>query len=223
MGCKEELNVGTLKVPAKYLSHSTHNESASGIIEQNQYLFIPQEKKGKDYSCSTSQAHAKNGSYRFNKRTKKFKKISASKPMLPGHLIWWGINVSEWYKDDGRAIGQAIERMQHQGVYTAQYLANPPGSKYGSNVFTIKFHDLLECYRNSRRSRNIVFRMGGTLRYREEICYVFLISGFHPEGGRGGSFPPPPPKIWDSCIEKYIKPHPFPGASPRNDSLWMKP
>ena len=42
-------------------------------------------------------------------------------------------------------------------------------------------------------------------------------SGFHPEGGggggggRGGSFPP---KIWDNCIEKYIKPHPFPGASP---------
>ena len=39
--------------------------------------------------------------------------------------------------------------------------------------------------------------------------------GFHPEGGRegGGSFPPPS-KIWDSCIEKYLKPHPFPGAFP---------
>ena len=137
VGCKEELNVGTLKVPAKYLSHSTHNESASRIIEQNQYLFIPQEKKGKDYSCS--QAFAKNGSYRFNKMTGKFRKIPASKPVLPGHLIWWGINVSEWYKGDGRAIGQAIERMQHQGVYTAQYLANPPGSKYGSKHIIFYF------------------------------------------------------------------------------------
>ena len=43
---------------------------------------------------------------------------------------------------------------------------------------------------------------------------VYVCAGFHPGEGGEASPPPPPPKIWDSCIEMYIKPHPFPGASP---------
>ena len=87
------------------------------MIKQNQYLFIPHEKKGKLYSQTN--ALNRDGSYRFNEVTEKFEKIPASKTVLPGHLIWWGINVSEWYKCEGRAVGEAIERMQHQGIYTS--------------------------------------------------------------------------------------------------------
>ena len=61
--------------------------------------------------------------------------------------------------------------------------------------------------------------MGGSMVLCPEMC--MCVQGFI--RGRGGKLPPPPPKIWDSCIEMYIKPHPFPGASPQNDSLWMKP
>ena len=47
-----------------------------------------------------------------------------------------------------------------------------------------------------------------------------MLPGFHPGGGGGGDLSP------NSYIERYIKPHPFPGAHPtpnKNDCFRMKP
>ena len=60
-------------------------------------------------------------------------------------------------------------------------MSNPLESPYGSHGFVVSFEDLLKCYKQSRTDviNNddcaVYLRVGGTLRYRFEICYVVIV------------------------------------------------
>ena len=59
----------------------------------------------------------------------------------------------------------------------ADYLKDPPESRYGNNEFSTKLANILQHYWRSRQCpmSEVYLKLGGTLRYREEICYVIMI------------------------------------------------
>ena len=58
-------------------------------------------------------------------------------------------------------------------------------SRYGNYGFVVNFKDLLKCYQESRtdiatiEDRALFLRVGGTLRYCNEICYVVIVCTKH--------------------------------------------
>ena len=171
----------------------THNKEA-GLIRSTLtaqspcYTFKPKQKLGKQYVTD----HLPLGeTYRHNKSEsddKQFRYIprSSDKPVFPGYYSWWGVSVSDWYRESG----DSVECLRHeicqlnqgrQKVKVADVLAHEPRSRYGNNAFSIKLRDLLLNYKRSRKDRDIqekrhvYLRVGGTLRYQWEICYVVIV------------------------------------------------
>ena len=64
------------------------------------------------------------------------------------------------------------------GCYPPGYLADPAESQYGNNAFSINLEDILSDYMQSRPDKEgkaAFLKMGGTLRYQHEICYVVIV------------------------------------------------
>lgn len=75
-----------------------------------------------------------------------------------------------------------MEWLQQQDVDVGGYLKINAESIYGNNVFKISLSNLLLSYRESRIQsdksatlKEVTFRVGGTLRYKHEICYVVIV------------------------------------------------
>lgn len=54
---------------------------------------------------------------------------------------------------------------------------NKAGSGYGNNAFIISLSDILDDYQKARAhgTDRVCLKVGGTLRYRHEICYVVVV------------------------------------------------
>ena len=116
----------------------------------------------------------------------KFKEVPTDTPVLPGKYTWWGVSVEQWYASRSEESEKFLElQQQHKlrSIYVAEYLqTNPPACPYGDKVFTVDLKDLLECYVSSRTDvdddakKKVKFWFAGTLRYRNEICYVIIVA-----------------------------------------------
>ena len=168
-------------IPIDNLIHATHLDAAVNIIPEEYgdgYTFTPRTKSGKKYDLEDE------GSY-VEVRWNSFKKIPPHKCVLPGKLSWWSPDVSSWERspdDLRRSIWKAAGdlREKHR-IFPAPYLSNPPESPYGDHGFVVGFKDLLNFYQESRtdivddKDRAVYLRVGGTLKYRFEICHVVLV------------------------------------------------
>ena len=160
-----------LPLPIESLCHVTHKEQAvqiDGIPEI--YNFMPHQKLGK----STTTGHSRGESYRYKSEEwpidgnkKWYRKIPITEPVFPGFYSWWGLSTQG---DLDRGL---LDRLPDDSLPT--YLKNPPESWYGDHAFYIDFSELLRSYRISRRAKDIYLKIGGTLRYGREICYVVIV------------------------------------------------
>ena len=177
-------NDGHTRIPIITLCHITHNREAaliqSSVKAQQHYTFKPAAKLGKQYEDDCLPLGE---TYRHLER-RIFSEIprSPDNPVFPGYYCWWGVSLTEWYRGDyphGEHFTSVIQTLQRQGIEVAEYVAYDPKSRYGNNAFTIKFSDLLQSYKSSRidiqERRQIYLRVGGTLRYKYEICYVIIV------------------------------------------------
>ena len=177
------LGEGFTRIPISRLSHVTHNKEA-GLIRstvQNQgcYTFKSKQRLGKQYVTD----HLPLGeTYRHIER-RIFSPItpcSLDDPVFPGYYSWWGISVSEWYRlgEGGEDLAGNIRQLR-QRVEVSDVLSPEPRSRYGNNAFSIKLSDLLLSYKRSRTDiderRHVYLRVGGTLRYKWEICYIVIV------------------------------------------------
>ena len=82
----------------------------------------------------------------------------------------------DWYKG-GCQLLQSISRERVKGRYVPGYLAAEPESPYGSVAFSIQLSDILRDYEKARniQGARVCLKVGGTLRYRKEICYVVIV------------------------------------------------
>ena len=170
---------GYTRIPISALCHVTHNAEAafirSSIETQQCYTFKPAAKLGKQYG---DDRFPLGETYRHLER-RIFSKVPHSQddPIFPGYYSWWGLSTTDWYKERGQNLLSILTR--RPDVVVAEFMALPTKSRYGNNAFTIGFSELLLSYKRSRTDIqerwHICLRVGGTLRYKYEICYVVLV------------------------------------------------
>ena len=141
------------------------------------YTFKPKLKLGKEYvfdGTPSGETYKQNVDGKFERIRR-----SLRNPVLPGYLSWWGIDTRPLYDTvEGRRLSQHIEEIRKKNFYVAGYLGESPSSQFGNNSFSISFKDLLLSYQRSRKDKRdstIQMKIGGTLLYENEICYVAVI------------------------------------------------
>ena len=144
-----------LVIPMNKLMHATHDAEAQQIKSvANIFNFRAAPKLGKVLGAYDGRPCGE--SFMSNPDHTSFAYISPNEPVFPGSYSWWSI-------------------------YSAT-----DNSRYGNNAFVCDFLHLLTSYATSRQVdlHKICIRKGGTLRYRQEICYVLIIC-HEADGGFG--------------------------------------
>ena len=173
------------------LCHVTHDEQAAGIesIDSKYYTFKPKQKCGKEYIYDGRPLgetyvsivpfyNAKEfPEFRGNPTAPdkmKYQKIPGTHPVLPGYYSWWGLSLGDQLPRD---VTDAVHSLEQMRTYVAGYVKSPPESSYGNNAFCVTLYDLLKSYADSRQCSisEIYVKVGGTFRYRYEVCYITII------------------------------------------------
>ena len=159
-------------IPILKVRHVTHSEQAGDIRRAN-YSFKPKPKFGKE---ETYKKIAEN----------MFQKIEHDERVIEGDLSWWGVDTHSWYHSDdvrlhSKEFASAATALRSKRIFVSPFMSKLPASPYGRCGFIVGFKDLLRYYQESRtdianvRDRTLFLRIGGTLRYRYEICYVVIV------------------------------------------------
>lgn len=177
----------TTHIPIYSVSHITHNKGAEGISStqsQGHYTFKPSIKRGKQdiresYKYQDTIGISLGETYK-QLQSGIYQKIEPLEPVFPGYLSWWGINITPFYETkEGSKLQHKIGELYYaRKMYVPGYLRDPSNSYYGNKSFSISFHDFLTHYKEARRDKQgslIQIKVGGTLLYENEICYVAII------------------------------------------------
>ena len=162
------------------MSHVTHNREARGIkaslSDRGVYTFKTKQKLGKEY---IEDGRPLGESYVpiNDKEEYLYRRVPGTEPVLPGYYSWWGVSLCKW---EAQEVKEAVFNLKQQGTEVANYLKVPPESTYGNNEFVVTLSDIIQYYSYSRRNRghgniDIYLKVGGTLRYKREICYVIIV------------------------------------------------
>ena len=158
---QEPLTLNLREIPHN-VAHITHYENAKQIISSGFKInAFPKRGSNRDYS------------YRFvNRKDRKIKEINDVTPLIPydGFFSWWSIELNQ---DHDHLDYKNINGV---GCYTS-FLFDKDQSKYGHVKFSMKFNDLISNYAQSRgeSSKNVLYKVGGTLHYQREVCYVIIV------------------------------------------------
>ena len=90
-----------------------------------------------------------------------------------GHFSWWAIETTDY--PDMRDI---IETYQKLGVNFKPSSLFTPDSMYGTVKLSLDFQTLRSSYVQSiapGQLSNVRYKVGGTLRYKKEVCYVIVV------------------------------------------------
>ena len=175
----------TTHIPIYRVSHMTHDKPARSIdstLPQGYYTFKPKARLGKQGDLGGPVTRGETISY-GGALGETYKQLesgefellhrSEASPVFPGYLSWWGIDVKE--TQEGRELTSQIKRSK---CYVPGYLNDPETSMYGNNSYSIKFSDLLTSYQTARSDKpggEVQLKIGGTLLYKQKICYVVMV------------------------------------------------
>ena len=173
----EHVPYQNVEVTVEKLCHITHDEEYKEITKDTKYVFKPRQKfgkvgyrnhfreqVGKSYvRCDVPSALPPN--YQTDYRC-----VREDEEILPGYYIWWSI-------DHSCIPTMDLTKTIRSGYYSSEPFQTPIKSHYGNHKITCNIRELLQCYQNAYGSPlpRIEFRCGGTLRYRNEICYVVIV------------------------------------------------
>ena len=173
---KPHVTAGSNILPIHYLSHVTHNKQAGEIKKAEFLAFKPHPKVGK--ALGRYDGTPVGETFKPSDEDK-FEQIHFREPVYPGQITWWGINMHRMQEiGQGTAFNEALKK---GGRYfeVADYLKSEAHSRYGNNEFIVPFHDLMNSYKESRTDcmvKDVYLKLGGTLRYKHEVCYVIIVA-----------------------------------------------
>ena len=97
----------------------------------------------------------------------RFSRVNDGSPVLPGKYVWFGMKPSLPVDDDFEQHISDVEWASER-------------SRYGPWVFDLLYSDFINIYQHRiteyHPSERVCLRIGGTLRYRREICYVIVVT-----------------------------------------------
>ena len=177
--CKEDVgDLRHISIPVMNLLHVTHKKEADKITNGSAFEFKPFPKL----------ARRNHGTWKKNAKEARY--IEVIGKVFPGYYSWWSVHLSR-STPRGRGytthtdIEEAITALKSKrlNVRISNYLKEKPESIYGSCAFESDFLGLLASYIKSRSPKDsnrsigdICIRMGGTLTYKFELCYVLIVS-----------------------------------------------
>ena len=98
-----------------------------------------------------------------------FSQVDDRSPVLPGKYVWFGMKPSFPVDDDFEP---------HVDLSDVEWASER--SRYGPWVFDLLYSDFINIYQHRiteyHPGERVSFRIGGTLRYRHEICYVVVVT-----------------------------------------------
>ncbi len=179
----------TTHIPIYRVSHTTHDEAAMSIgstLPQGYYTFKTRARLGKQgdltWDETTSYGGASLGETYKQLESGEFELLQRSEasPVFPGYLSWWGIDVKPFYNtQEGNELCENINDIKRNRLYyVPDYLNERPSSRYGNNSYSLAFPDLLTSYQTARDDKpggTVQLKVGGTLLYKQEICYVVMV------------------------------------------------
>ena len=168
-------------VPVTRISHVTHTKEAAEI--RKSWMFRVTQKCGKCYEWN---AYPMGESFQdcflspssemveLYPEYQMYKYVNSKESLLPGFYSWWGISSSDWT--------QREEKLKEYWMSPTcpGYLQEPPSSRYGNVEFSGELHKVLASYQtsrfvSSRKKPDVYLLIGGTLRYKCEICCVVIV------------------------------------------------
>ena len=170
--------VENIRVPILKLAHVTHDTEAAQIMIENNFRFTVADKRGRAFG---------QGSRMWNADTNTFDIIDPDTTLFEGYYSWWSpyaydYDLPQYHPNRADCISPAIINREilepsrnRVEAYVANYLKHPAESIYGDCIFHFDFIDLLDAYVKSRASETVFIKIGGTLRYRGEICFFLIV------------------------------------------------
>ena len=168
-----------VKVPIITLSHITHNKEFEDICQQDEgaYTLRSSRKVGKTgYSYDGPVPRSIGNSFvacdctGLPNEESEYCYVRPGEALLPGSYIWWSIEIPAAYK--------------HYKYGVSNQFLLPKQSRYGSQGIFAEVNSLLQSYQASLLSSDasvddifpmIELRIGGTLRYKKEVCNVIIV------------------------------------------------
>ena len=199
--CLEE-DVGDLdeiSIPIVKVVHNTHDREAARIEKKSPFEFTAKNdreaariEKKSPFEFTANKKIARSGTGKTIKVTSG-NETQIHGELFPGFYSWWSL-----YPEDTilAEIENEIDDLKTDEltVYVPNYLGVQKTSIYGKNAFVCDFRHLLICYAKSRSLekglRDVCIRVGGTLAYHYEICYVLIVSLVDDKDTLSGFTPP---------------------------------
>ena len=158
---QESMTLNLRDVPHN-VAHVTHYVNAEQIISSGfKVNAFPKRGLNEDYSYQC-----------VNREDGIFKPINDATPLIPydGSFSWWSIELNEDHDHLGRKNINGVD-------CRTSFLFDKNQSIYGHVKFSMKFDDLISNYAQSRGEscENVLYKVGGTLRYRREVCYTIIV------------------------------------------------
>lgn len=190
-----------VQIPIRSLCHVTHNHQFMEIVSEQPGSFIlkSHRKVGKsgyfNYDGSpvgNSFVAAEADGIPHDRSLYWY--IGPDENLLPGSYIWWSVDIN--YPPN-----------PPPGCRTSP-LFNPHNSPYGRNKIWGSFEDVLSAYQESfpcdeqGRYPTIELRVGGTKRYKCEVCYVVIACATYRDWEPPLDYNVYP--IWEPGIDKII-------------------
>ncbi|XP_019850535.1 PREDICTED: uncharacterized protein LOC109581147 [Amphimedon queenslandica] len=157
-----------------FLIHVTHNKEFQMITRSrpNVYTLRAQRKVGKNGYKKYDGTPVGHSFVAIKDEIpndqSKYRYISSGENLLPGKYIWWSVYIEN--------PPQAPYSCRPSTPFTS-----PHDSPYGKNMIYGQFEDVLATYQASfpldhnGQYPTIELRVGGTLRYKFEVCYVIIL------------------------------------------------
>ena len=158
---QESLTLNLKDVPHT-VAHTTHYKNAEQIISSG-------------FKINAFPKRGSNGDYSYqcvNREDGKIDQIDDKTSLIPydGSFSWWSIE-----------LNQDHDHLGHKNIHGVDchtsFLFDKDQSKYGCVKFSMEFDDLISYYAQSREGsdKNVLYKVGGTLRYQREVCYVIIV------------------------------------------------
>ena len=157
------------RINVQRVAHITHYNRARDIISSG-VQFRAQPKtgdRGYSYLCQ-------NADRGENHDRGTFVPINDSEFIpCPGYFSWWAIEIT-----NDPDMTDIFETYQKLGVKFKSSSIFAPDSMYGTVKMSLDFRSLISSYVNSiarGQLHNVRYKVGGTLRYKREVCYVIVV------------------------------------------------
>ena len=148
-------------IPVAKVGHVTHYEDAEKIIR---------DEPGSNVGFTFNEKRGKNETYKEIAQYS-FEKILPQAAVMSGAYSWWSICLPSDFQPP-----QLLNAPPHLYPIVSPCFASSYASVYGTIAMMVDFDVLLQSYRQLfEPNAEILYKCGGTLLYRKEVCRVIIV------------------------------------------------